>query len=87
MRAGKICGYSNSENSEGEMDRKKTWLDLVQKNEKSVLFSFSSTRERVLSVRNERESSKRAIYEPSGARQILIVLYVFFARKRKYEVP
>ena len=33
----------------------------------------------MLSVRNERESSKRAIYEPSGARQILLVLYVFFA--------
>ena len=32
----------------------------------------------MLSIRNERESSKRAIYEPRGARQILIVLYVFF---------
>ena len=31
------------------------------------------------SVSNERESSKRAIYEPSGARQNLFVLYVFFA--------
>ena len=30
------------------------------------------------SVPNERESSKRAIYEPSGARQNLFVLYVFF---------
>ena len=39
------------------------------------------------SVPNERESSKRAIYEPSGARQNLFVLYVFFCRKRKYEVP
>ena len=41
----------------------------------------------MLSVLNERESSKRAIYGPRGARQILIVLYVFFSRKRKYEVP
>ena len=24
QRLGKICGYSNSENSEGEMDRNKT---------------------------------------------------------------
>ena len=31
----------------------------------------------MLSVRNELEWSKRAIYEPSGARQILLVLYVF----------
>lgn len=30
------------------------------------------------SVPNERESSKRAISEPSGARQNLFVLYVFF---------
>ena len=41
LRLGKIRGYSNSENSEGKMDRKKTQLDLVQKNEKSLLFSFS----------------------------------------------
>ena len=32
----------------------------------------------MLSVLNERESSKHAIYGPSRARQILIVLYVFF---------
>ena len=31
------------------------------------------------SVPNERESSKRAIYEPSAARQNLFVLYAFFA--------
>ena len=70
------------------MERKKTLLGLVQKNEESLLFSFYTwTTERLLSVRNERESSKRVIYELSGARQILFVLYVFFARKRKYEVP
>ena len=40
QRLGKICGYSNSENSEGEMDRNKTWLDLVQKKEMSLLFSL-----------------------------------------------
>ena len=60
------------------MDRNKTWLDLVQKNEKSLLFSFSWTRERVLSVRNERESSKRKIYEPSGARHFIRSLSFFF---------
>ena len=38
LRLGKICGYSNSENSEGEMDRNKTLLDLVQKNEESLFF-------------------------------------------------
>ena len=32
----------------------------------------------MLSFRNELESSKRAIYEPSGARQILFVLCFFF---------
>ena len=33
----------------------------------------------MLSVRNERESSKRAIHELSQARQILFVLYFFLA--------
>ena len=40
LRLGKICGYSNSENSEGEMDRKKKNLvrSGTKEREESLIF-------------------------------------------------